>query len=1752
MRFGVLGPLEVIAGSGPVRLGGQKQRVLLALLLVRPGRVVSVDALVQGLWGDDPPRSADKTLQSYVVHLRHALEPDRPRGAAGTVLVTRDPGYLLRVAPGELDAARFEELATHGRRLLGAGAAEAAATTLREALGLWRGEAFEEFPQVDACAAEAARLAELRLGAVEERVEADLALGHHRELFADLEDLTRQHPLRERLWGQLLLALYRCGRQAEALLAYQRARATLVGELGIEPGVELRRLHAAILAQDPDLQVAPAGWLGAGRRRELPAALEVVDPVFVGRDAELGWLRAAWAHASASSGHGGVVLVSGPAGIGKTRLAAEFAYQVHQEGALVLYGRCDPAPSSPLQPLEQALAGVGTSTQVVPLLEGEQPPAAFGAALAGFVAPRGGEQPGVLVVLDDLHLAAAATLEALVGLAGAAEGRRLLVLGAYRDDAPAAALAGLLGRPPLSAAARRRLEGLSVAEMARIVAAYSAEAESLQAARTLLQATGGIPALVHQAAGDWARSRATKRVEQAAAQSLRHRRDLRAVQGEVADNVVELQQLRGRRGAVAGTEIAERGPDRSPPAAVLCPYKGLARFEPADRELFFGREHLVAELVTHLVGPGLLGVVGPSGSGKSSVVRAGLLPALADGVLPGSARWTRVVIRPGEHPLDELAGAAHRVGSEPTGAAGTAADRDGAAGEEGQAADQPIRALTNTDTGDGQGRLVLVVDQFEEVFTSCHDQHEQAAFLAALTAAAQAADGYASVVVVVRADYYGHCAADRTLAELLAADHVLVGPMTADELRRAIVRPADRAGLQLEAGLVEQLLDDVAGEPGGLPLLSCALLEGWQHRQGRTLTLAGYHASGGVKGAVARLADRALGRLNPGQQAAARRLLLRLAGPGEGELLVGRRVPLTELDLDHDPDMRAALAVLTEARLLTTAEATVEVAHEALLRQWPRLRGWLEEDTQGRALHRHLTQASRDWQAGGRDPAELYRGARLAAALDWATEHPAHLNQLERAYLDRSRQAAEHEVTQARQRAEQEARSNRRLRGLLAGLAAVLVVAVVAGTLAVVQQGRATRAARLADARRLVTQALVEDDLDRSLLLAAQANRLDDSVDTRGALLTSLLRSPQAIGVLRGTGDRLLHLAVSPDGRTLAAGDQAGRTLLWDTATRRPLPGPPQLPKLDDQPDPLQLLAFSSDGRLLLTAGSFTIHRWDLATHQVAGSFDVLRISSAGVGGMAVSPDGRRLAVGTEGKVLWLDPLTWTQASPPLVTDKKSWPDRLTLSPDGRRLAMTTTPIKTGGAPGRSTAGIWDLASGRQLRSLDADGTLAFSPDGRTLAASHRQRGEILLIDPATGKRRRTLTGHPAAVVALRFSHDGATLASTDENGTAIIWDLATGRTQETLVGHTAAVTGVAFSPDDRTLYTASGDRSVLVWDLAGDRRLSRSFTAARRVSSQSFSKRGALLARGYSNGMVTLTDLTRRAPAATPLQAHSGAVQAVALSPDGRLLASADAHTAIVWDLATRRPTGRPIPITENPPLISSPDITDLALSPDGKTLAIGDNLDRVTLWDLTSRTRWVLQAAGANSFQFSPDGTILAVASHGGEVRLWEVAARSLVPRWRLPADRTDASAVAFTPDGRTLATGGQEGTVVLWDMRTGRQLGAPLVGHASGVANSAFSPDGRLLATVNGEAILWDLASHTQIGAALPIRSEGPHAVAFLPGGSQLAVAAPSGSVLVWDVNPTSWRARACAVAGRTLTRAEWDEFLPGRPYQDVCPA
>ena len=343
-------------------------------------------------------------------------------------------------------------------------------------------------------------------------------------------------------------------------------------------------------------------------------------------------------------------------------------------------------------------------------------------------------------------------------------------------------------------------------------------------------------------------------------------------------------------------------------------------------------------------------------------------------------------------------------------------------------------------------RILLAVDQLEELFTACKDETQRAAFVDMLARAAADPQGRAVVTVAVRADFYGRFAAFPRLAELLGANHVLVGPMQASELRRAIELPASRVGLRVEPELADTLVDDVEGEPGALPLLSTALLELWQKRQDNTLTAAVYRESGGVHGAVARLAEGTYARIPDGDKPLVRAIMLRLVGEGEGEAAVRRRAPLTELDLERNREVESVLAALADSRLVTVSEGSVEVAHEALLREWPRLREWIEEDGQGRRLRRHITQAATEWDGVGRDQGELYRGARLAAALDWSTDHALELNELERAFVAESREASEKETKRV---VKHQPASPR----MLIGAAVLLAAAVAGGIFAVVQRG---------------------------------------------------------------------------------------------------------------------------------------------------------------------------------------------------------------------------------------------------------------------------------------------------------------------------------------------------------------------------------------------------------------------------------------------------------------------------------------------------------------------------------------------------------------------------------------------------------------------------------------------------------------------------------------------------------------------------
>ncbi|HEX6618349.1 MAG TPA: BTAD domain-containing putative transcriptional regulator, partial [Solirubrobacteraceae bacterium] len=989
---------------------------------------VSSERLVDTLWGETPPPTAAKVLQNYVSQLRRALG-DRD----GRRLQTRGHGYALRVDDGELDLDRFERLVgEHGGSLAHDRPAEAA-VRLREALALWRGPPLADVAYEAFAEGEIARLEERRSVALEQRIDADLALGRHADLVAELEALIAERPLREHLRGQRMLALYRCGRQAEALEAFRETRRLLVDEVGVEPGPELQRLHEAILRHDASLELEL-------KAHELPRELDAAAaPALVGRERELAWLRERWERAR--GGVGGLIVLVGEPGIGKTRLAAELAGEVHRVGAVVLYA-----------------AGGESSEAVVDAIR----------------RARQATRPTLLVV-DDADAndgALAGRIEAVRELAT----KQVLTVVTSQGSAslgPESSLA----LDPLDADAVRRIALL----YAPGDAAWDIPADEL------LEASRGVPGRVHEVASAWARREATRRLVAFAPRAAAGRSELRAAEAQVAGGVIDLQAVHERADLLAERE-----------APVVCPFKGLASFDVADAKYFFGRERLVAELVARAVGAPLLGVVGPSGSGKSSVVHAGLLPALADGVLPGSDHWPQLVVRPGEHPMGEL-----------------------------------HSARFNADTDRG---IVLVVDQFEELFSACRDEHERAAFIDTLVRAARGRHG-GGVVLAVRADFYGRCAAYPALSKLLGANHVLVGPMRSDELHRAIELPARRVGLEVEPELVAALVTDVEGEPGALPLLFTALLELWQDRDGRRLRHATYERTGGVHGAVARMAEEAYGGLDVADRARARRLLLRLADEGEGGAVVRRRVALAELEGQGDEDLARVLAALTERRLLTMSATTVEVAHEALLREWPRLRGWLEEDAQGRRTQRRLTDAAHEWDERGRDAGELYRGARLAVALEWRDGHEHELNATERAFLDAGRTAA--------------GRAQRRLRLALAGVAALLAVAVLGALLALHQRSTARTEARLADAQRISVQALTEGDLDRSLLLARQGFALADTPITRGNLLAALLRRPAAIAVVRGEGTALSAIDLARDGRTLVVGGSHGGVEFFDAVTRR-------------------------------------------------------------------------------------------------------------------------------------------------------------------------------------------------------------------------------------------------------------------------------------------------------------------------------------------------------------------------------------------------------------------------------------------------------------------------------------------------------------------------------------------------------------------------------------------------------------------------
>jgi WD40 repeat protein/class 3 adenylate cyclase/energy-coupling factor transporter ATP-binding protein EcfA2 len=1165
---------------------------------------------------------------------------------------------------------------------------------------------------------------------------------------------------------------------------------------------------------------------------------------------------------------------------------------------------------------------------------------------------------------------------------------------------------------------------------------------------------------------------------------------------------------------------AARLPDYSlPPADVPCPYKGLLPFEPEDSELFFGREQLAKDVAARLA-TGFLAVVGPSGSGKSSLVRAGVVPALQHSA-DGELRTT--IFAPGVHPLAQLGGA--------------------------------------------REASLLVVDQFEEVFTLCRDEEERAAFIDALL---DRAAGGARVVVALRADFYGHCAAYPRLAGALEERQALLGPMSEEELRRAIERPAEHAGLLLEPGVVEGILRDVVGRPGALPLLSHSLLETWKRRSGRMLTLIGYLQSGGVHGAIARTAETVYDALSAEQQALARNVFLRLTELGEGTEDTRRRVSTPELipRLEQDAEVREVLRTLADARLVTIGEGTVEVAHEALIRHWPTLREWLDEDREGRLLHRRLTEAAQEWEALGRDPGALFRGTRLATTGDWATAHDPELNQLERGFLTASRQASQAE-------AERQRRANRRLRGLLIGAVVLLVVAVVAGAVALVQRSHARNAQAAAeaqalrsDAERIATLALTEPKLDRAMLLGVLGAQLKDLPETRGDLLTVLQKNPAALRVIQPSRSQNTALAISHDNRLLACGDAGGAVHFNDLRTWKPNGAAVRL----DGPVSAHAMTFSPDGRLLAVATAprgtrSNVYLVDVSSRAARrlGSWSSVAVSAGPLRftRMAFSPDGTRIAVAIA---------TATASSPVPVgqrllllevpSGRVVWERKYPLRPGQNETAVAFTPqgvLVTSAQQGETL--LWDTRTGRIERRFLIGGPLAVSPDGHRLALAQNNanffdpRGSLAVLDLRSGKHR-SFQALPisAWVTSVGFTPNGAKILGRSFEGTLRVWDVRSGSIVETFTGPPGL--NLAVAPDSRTAVSGAQDGSVIAWDLSGAQRLGRTFRW--RTPEQGclttpcfwIAPNSSLMAEALADGTVALVDLRIQRVVATLPHRNGPRADALAFFPDGRTLASGgnNGHVTL-WDLKTRS-VARTLRFPER--------VWWVAVSQDGKLLAIqtqaqGSSDSRVEVRDVASGAVLYrhLVRFGHRGLEFSPNGRQLAAlgcCERGSTIEVWD--ARSGAKFYSLKLKR-HATAIAYSPDGRLLGAGTEDGSVVLLNAQTGTQLGSSLQVATGAVDPISFSPDGRLLVATSTDqtTTLWDLESRKRLGISFALETGSIPVVRFAPNGD--LVIDNLADTAVWPTGLDAWERFACQVAGRDLTRAEWADLLPNRPYQHVCP-
>lgn len=1171
------------------------------------------------------------------------------------------------------------------------------------------------------------------------------------------------------------------------------------------------------------------------------------------------------------------------------------------------------------------------------------------------------------------------------------------------------------------------------------------------------------------------------------------------------------------------TQVPTLGLDTLEPAN---PYKGLRAFQEADADDFYGREKFVQRLLERLgkndQSARFISVIGPSGSGKSSVVKAGLIPKLRRDAIPGSSDWFVVEMTPGNQPLQALEGALLKVAVKPPENLAEQLKND----ENGLA--QAVRQILPVRIG----QLVLVIDQFEEAFTQAEHEEEREQFLKLLLNALHDTESRLRIITTLRADFYDRPLLYPEFGELMRESTEVILPLSRGELEKAIIEPAERAGLGLEVGLVTNIVADVEDEPGSLPLLQYALTELFERRDARWLTLQAYKEIGGVSGALARRADELFTMLNEEGQGIARQMFLRLVTVNEGAEDTRRRVQQGELlALQGDEKvMQDVIDLFGKFRLLTfdrdraTRTPTIEVAHEALIRQWQRLRGWLQDNRENLRVQRRLTASADEWLNAGKEASFLASGTRLDQFEGWAKETDLALTGDEFSYLDASL------AERVKQRAAEEARKakeaalERRSRNFLRALAVVLAVATV-GALGlsavalnqsqIAQQNAATATVaqgeavvQAAEARSLAFTsgaqlALDNNNTDLAILLALQANQIGQPDVQTQRTLAEAAYAPGTRRVFSGHSDRVTSVAYSPDGSQAISGSRDNRAILWEVATGQ------VIHRLEGHSDWVWDAAFSPDGKTVVTASQDkTLIVWDVQTgamiRRLEGHTDVVR-------SVVFSADGSQVLSGSTDKTLILWDVQTGEAIRRFEGDSAVY---------DVALSKTGFTALSGGPDGVIT--LWNAQSGDALIRFGAEGnghtsevwSIAYTPDEQGFVSASDD-SSLILWSFETAQPVRRYVGHSSRVTSVSIRPDGKAMASGSEDNAIIIWDMATGGITQRFSGHTSLVYGVTYSPDGEHLLSASWDDTLRLWDLENGAQIGRFDGQSGEVLSVAYSPDGSQAVSATSGGNLIVWDVTSGAEIRR-LEGHSGAVNTVDFSPDGkRILSGSDDDSLMVWDAATgeilQRLGGAGSTVGHSDAVWSA------AFSPDGKMAVSGSRDNTVILWNIESGeqvTRLFGHTFHITGVDFSPDGTQVVSCGFDNQIILWDVATGKEIRRFEGHTDWVRS--VSFSPDGKRILSSSADNSLILWDVETGKRI-RQYEGHTAQIYSAAFSQDGRYAVSGSADStiIVWEVESGAEL-RRLSGHSDDVRSVAFSADGKTVLSGSGDGTMRLWQVS------------------------------------